>query len=244
MTIVSDMLMEINSALGGIPSSYRIGLSQDYDIFEGYIFALLLEEADKVGADVELRDALSTASPTICRFPTSPSFIKSDDPYTYAVISFPGRRKRTLEAHVGKYVSGISKVKHECDVALLYQTEAEACRAYHRSTSRTALPRSSQLLLAIECKYYDSDMKLSLARSFVGLNKDLATENVCFVTNDPRGTPTPGNAPTSLSRLITKHSKGKFGCWQSGIDPNPSNIVNVERLQGLFQEVFNQYLNK
>jgi len=181
-----------------------------------------------------LRDTLSTASPTICRFPTSPSYIKSDDPYTYAIISFPGRRKQTLEAHVGIYVSGTSKVRHECDVALLYQTEAEACRAYHRSTSRIALPRSSKLLLAVECKYYDSDMKLPLARSFVGLNEDLAVENVYFVTNDSR-------ASTSLSVLIIKH--GSFGCWQSGIYPNPFNNTDVERLRGLFKEIFNQYLN-
>ena len=235
MTIVRDMLIEINNALGGVPSSYRIGASRDYDIFEGYVFALLLEEADRVGARIELTDILATAPITACRFPTSPSFIKSDDPYTYAIISFPGRRKPTLEAHVGIYVSGISKVRHECDVALLYQTEAETCRAYHRATSRIALPRSSKLLLAIECKYYDSNLQLSLARSFVGLNKDLAAENVYFVTNDSRSS-------TSLSTLIIKH--GDFGSWQSGIYPNPFDNTDIERLRGLFKEIFNQYLNR
>lgn len=235
MTVISDMLAEINTALGGVPSSYRIGISRAFDIFEGYIFALLLEEAERVGGNVELRDALSTAPLTVCRFPTSPSFIKSDDPYTYATISFPGRRlKPTLEAHVGIYVSGASKVRHECDVALLYRTEAEACRAYHRSTSRIALPRSSKLLLAVECKYYDSDLTLALARSFVGLNKDLTAKDIYFVTNDSRSS-------TSLSALIIKH--GGVGSWQSGIYPNPVNASDVERLRGLFKEIFNRYLN-
>ncbi len=136
------MLTEITVALGGVPSSYRIGVSRGFDIFEGYIFALLLEEAEKVGGSVELQDALGTLPLTVCRFPTSPSYIRSDDPYTYATISFPSRqRKPMLEAHVGIYVSGTSKVKHECDVALLYQTEAEACRTYHRSTSRNCLTK-------------------------------------------------------------------------------------------------------
>lgn len=234
MSIVDDMLLEINSALGGIPSNYQIRSSQDNDIFEGYIFALLLEEADKVGARVELRDTLSGTPPTTCKFPTSPSFIKSNDPYTYAIISFPGRRKPTLEAHVGIYVSGHSKVRHECDVALLYQTEAENCRANHRSTSKITLPRSSKLILAIECKYYDSNLNISLARSFVGLDKDLGVKNAYFVTNDSR-------TSTSLGTLIIKH--GKVGSWQASIYPNPYNSTDVDRLRGLFKEIFNRYLN-
>lgn len=237
MTIVSDMLLEISTALGGISSGYRIGVSEDYDIFEGYVFALLLEEAEKVGARIELRDALNPLPLTSCRFPTSPSYIKSDDPYTYALISFPRRpRKPNLEAHVGIFVAGSSKVKHECDVALLYQTEAAACREYHRSTSRLVLPRSSKLLLAVECKYYDSNMKLALARSFVGLDADLSGKVVSsFVTNDTR-------ASSSLSALII--NRVGFGSWQSGIYPNPSDPKDIERLRGLFQEIFNQYLNR
>ena len=184
MTQRSDMLNEISTALAGLTSSYAIQPSRDYDIFEGYIFALLLEEASNVRASVVCVDTLGNTPPPVCTFRTNPGYIKSDDQYTYALISFPGSRKPSLEAHVGIYVAGKSKVKHECDVALLFSSEAEACRQHHRSFSRVALPRYTQVLLSIECKYYnDEEIGIALARSFIGLVTDLRVKNAFFVTN-------------------------------------------------------------
>ena len=77
-------------------------------------------------------------------------------------------------------------------------------------------------------------MTLALARSFVGLKEDLTAKNIYFVTNDSRQS-------TSLSALIIKH--GMVGSWQHSIYPNPADPSNVERLRGLFKEIFNRYLN-
>ena len=229
------MLTEIDNSLGGIPSNYLTGASRDFDIFEGYIFALLLEEADNVGADVLLTDNGGNTPPTTCTFRTGPSSITSSDPYTYAVITFPGRRKPTLEAHIGVYIAGKSKVRHECDIALIYQTEVEACRQYHRSTSKIALPRSFKVILAIECKYYDQDLDISLARSFIGLVADCEVDKAFFVTN---------KASSSPAKLLTKQAnQGKRLSWQPRIYPNPLDDNDVNRIRGLFKDVFNLYLD-
>jgi hypothetical protein len=228
------MLTEIGTALGGIPSNYAISISQDYDIFEGYLFALLVEEAKNAGASVVYQDNSSTTGTTpltTCTFRTSPGAITSTDPYTYAVIRFPGKRKPTLEAHVGVFVVGKSTVKHECDIALILRSEAEACRQYHRTTSRVALPRSSNVLLAIECKYYDKELGINLARSFIGLVQDLGTKDAFFVTN--KDSPSP-------AKLLS--NQGKRLNWQPSIYPNPVDTNAVDRIRGLFKDVFKHYL--
>jgi len=232
MTQTNEMLNEINIALGGIPSSYTVIPSQDYDIFEGYIFALLLEEAENAGASVQCVDNAGNAPPAICTFRTSPSAITSADPYTYAILRFPGRRKSTLEAHLGVFVSGKSKVKHECDVALILRSEAEACRRYHRITNKIALPRSSKVLLAIECKYYDQELGINLARSFIGLVSDLSVDNAFFTTNKASGSP---------AKLLT--NQGKRLSWQPRIYPNPLDDNDINRLRGMLKEVFKNYLD-
>jgi hypothetical protein len=232
MTQRSDMLNEISTALGGLTSSYAIQPSRDYDIFEGYIFALLLEEASNVRASVVCVDNSGNMPPPVCTFRTNPGHIKSDDQYTYALISFPGSRKPSLEAHVGIYVAGKSKVKHECDVALLFSSEAEACRQYHRSFSRVALPRYTQVLLSIECKYYDDEeIGIALARSFIGLVTDLRVKNAFFVTN---------KATSSPGKLLI--DQGKRLSWQPRIFPNPFDDTDVSRLRGLFKDFFKNYL--
>ncbi len=174
---------------------------------------------------------MSSTPPTSCRFRTSPGYITSSDPYTYAIITFPGKRKPALEAHVGVYVAGRSKVKHECDVALLSSAEVESCRQYHSSSSRVALPRASKAVLAVECKYYDTDIQTDTARSFIGLVSDLGVKNALFVTNKA------SNSPAKL--LI---SQGKRLSWQPRIYPNPSDDNDVNRLRGLFKDAFKNYL--
>ncbi len=227
----TDMLNEISVAIGGLPSSYVVQPARDYDIFEGYIFALLLEEARNVRANVQCRDNISNMSPAICMFRTSPGYITSNDQYTYALISFPGRRKATLEAHVGIFVSGKSKVKHECDVALILRSEAETCRQHHRTTTKVTLPRSSKVLLSVECKYYDQEIDISLARSFIGLVTDLGVKNAYFITN---------KASSSPGKLLI--DQGKRLSWQPRIYPNPLDDTDVSRLRGLFKDFFKNYM--
>lgn len=231
MTIRRDMIDEIDRTLGGIPSNYAIGSANDYDIFEGYIFALLLEEAGNVGANVVCASNPGGVSLTSCTFRTSPGYITSTDPYTYAIITFPGRRKPSLEAHIGVFVAGRSKVKHECDIALMLRAEAETCRLFHRDTSRIGLPRSSKLILAAECKYYSRELQIYLARSFIGLVSDLGVQDAFFITNKASSPP---------AKLLT-HQRKRLS-WQPRIYPNPLDDNDVIRLRGLFKDVFKNYL--
>jgi hypothetical protein len=134
---------------------------------------------------------------------------------------------------IGIFVAGKSRVRHECDIALISRTEGEACRRYHRETRRIALPRYSQLLLAAECKYYDLELDIDLARSFIGLVTDLVlgAKNAFFVTN---------KASNSPAKLLSK--QGKRLSWQPRIYPNPLDDNDVNRLRGLFKDVFKVYL--
>lgn len=171
---------------------------------------------------MELRDVNGCVSPTPFIFRTSPGYIGSTvRPFGYALIEFPS--KRTLEAHVGIRVAGKSGVLHECDVCVLFQDEANTCRS-----TAGASPRVSQVIMAMECKYYASTIPLDLARSFMGLLVDLGQENRFFIVNT-------GSA--SVQQLLTKHRKA----WDSRIIP--SSPIDVNRLLGVLGDTFKKYKN-
>ena len=110
----------------------------------------------------------------------------------HAELHFPSAP--VLEAHVGIYVSGKSKVNHECDVAVLDQDEANTCRG------QSVHPRSSKVLLAIECKYYlSSSLGVDLGRYFLGLIDDIYTNGRFFVSTQNTG---------SVDKLFSRHKKG------------------------------------
>jgi hypothetical protein len=223
MAIEDDLLNDIKTSLGSaiIPSlTLRSDLS---DLFEAYIFGLLIDEARNVG-NVSYGGLPGGPIPTFT-FRTSPGYISQTDPYSYAIISF--NNKPTLEAHVGVYVSGRSGVRHECDVALMYQTEATTCR----NNPNIILPRSSQVWLAVECKHYMSNLKLSLARQFIGLVSDITVNDAYFVTN---------STSLSVGKLLT--SKKKRLRWEP--DTFPGSNDAVDRLRGLFKDSFKDYLQR
>jgi hypothetical protein len=134
------------------------------DLYEAYVWSLVLEAAQRENATVRLLDRLGRP-PTAFWFRTSPSDIfSSAHDYCHAQVDFPGCP--SLEAHIGIYISGKSKVNHEADVAVLYKDEADVCRrdAVH--------PRSGKVLLTAERKFYiDSNVGIGLGRSFLGLIK-------------------------------------------------------------------------
>jgi hypothetical protein len=213
-----SLLVEIQNALGGaiIPSLTAADAASD--IFEAYILSLVIGAARAEGATIEYRDVFG-ATPTTFVFRTSPGYIFSrTQPYTHAIIDF--QNKPTLEAHVGVRVSGQSKVLHECDVAVLDQTEAETCRQNQVS------PRSSKVLLAIECKFYSTNLPLGLARSFIGLESDLSARDCYFVVN---------TSSASVEKLLA--SKRRH--WEHQIIPSSTNTVS--RLRSSFQTAFNNF---
>lgn len=218
MAIETDLLTPIQAILGPSLSPSLSTASATSDIFEAYAFTLVVEAARTEGASISYRDVFGRI-PTTFVFRTSPGYIFSTiHPYTHAVIMFPN--KPPLEAHVGVRVVGKSKVLHECDVAVIEQAEAETCR------QRQVPPRSSQVLIAVECKFYSTPLQLHLARAFIGLTSDLSANKSFFVTN---------SSSNSLEKLLSGRRKD----WEHNLVPD--SAVEVMRLRHKFQHAFQHF---
>lgn len=218
MNASQDLLQAVSANLGPAVGINLSDASAPSDVFEAYVFSLVIQAARREGATVTYQ-TVTGSTPQQFIFRTSPGHIYSTaQEYTHAVISFP--QKPTLEAHVGVRFSGRSGVLHECDVAVLFQQEAATCRAGQ------VPPRSEKLLLALECKFYSTPLKLDLARSFIGLESDMSTGRLrqChFVSN---------TSSESVQRLLAKQGRH----WERDI--NPHSQTAVERLRNLIQHSF------
>jgi hypothetical protein len=147
MTIRPGLIANIKAALSSALSPNLTVGSQGDDLYEAYIWSVILDAARNKGATILFKDVNGNTPAGIFNFRTSPGEIWwSSRNYCHAEIIFP--RCPPLEAHVGIYVAGRSKVRHECDVAVLFKSEADVCR------SRNALPRASKVILSVEAKYY------------------------------------------------------------------------------------------
>ena len=219
MPLRSDMWNDISHALSMAASASLSAASTGSDLYEAYVWTLVLEAARREGATIRLMTRSGNLA-THFHFRTSPTSIFSTlHDYCHAELHFP--LAPVLEAHVGIYVSGKSKVNHECDVAILDQGEANTCR------DQCVHPRSSKVLLAIECKYYlSSSLGVDLGRSFLGLIDDIYTDGRFFVSTQHKG---------SVDRLFSRHKKE----FEIGLSPlTPDEEV---RLRGSFEKIFRNY---
>jgi hypothetical protein len=221
MPIRSDLLTEIQNTLGAATSASLTTSSDASDLFEAYVFSLAVRAAQTEGASVSYRDR-SGKVPTNFIFRTSPGYIYSTtQAYCHAVIHF--QNKPALEAHIGVRVVGKSEVLHECDVAILEQSEAERCR------QRLVSPRSAKILMAVECKFYSTSLQLHLARSFLGLLSDLSAKDAIFVSNI---------SSDSIEQLLS----GRKRKWEHNLIP--SATLEINRLCHEFQTSYKQYKAK
>lgn len=221
MPVEDDLLNGIRNVFGSAVITTHTAQSDAADLYELFVFCLVLEAASEEGATIEFRD-VDGRVPSSLVFRTSPGDIASRrQPYTHAVIRFPN--KPLLEAHVGVYVAGKSLVAHECDVAVLYQDEAETCRR-----NPGILPRHSKVLLATECKFYTVSLKLALGRAFLGLVADIAYQHGqrYLVMN---------TSSDSVARLLAEHKK------KLAHDLVPSEPGEVTKLRASFREVFDKF---
>jgi hypothetical protein len=220
MPIRPRLLSEIRQVLGqSIVPSLNTTSATD-DLYEAYLFTLVLGAAIAEGASVRLR-SIGRAGTNPFVFRTSPGYIGSrSQNYGYAEIEFPGCP--SLEAHVGVRVSGHSNVLHECDVSVLLKDEAEVCR---RGPDLVA-PRSSKLVIAIEAKFYARDIPLMLGRAFLGLTRDLSADKSFFVVN-------------TGGRSVEKLLSHKRQLWEHRI--TPADPLAVTRLRNAFQVAFKDY---
>lgn len=176
MTSKAELLGEIQGVLGAAVNPRLSTRDEASDIYEAYLFAMVIRAASLEGGQIDYR-SISGGAATDFVFRKSPGYIDSTrQPYTYARIDFRGLT-RPLEAHLGIRVSGKSRVLHECDVLVLPEAEAIRCR------SRGLAPRSHTLLLAVEAKFYASSLPLGEARGFVGLRTDFSAHLSCLAAN-------------------------------------------------------------
>ncbi len=217
MNEIENLIFSIDSALSTVNhslSSYSIAS----DIYEFYIFTLIIEAARSEGAIINYENV----DGSICTnfvFRTSPGYIFSNRHlYSHAIISFPG--KSLLEVHVGIRAAGTSEVLHECDVAVIEKEEADACRQ-----QRTP-PRSNKIIISVECKFYGTQLQLSLGREFLGLSTDFKSKDLFFVSN---------TSSETIEKLLTKRDRD----WAHNI--LPSNITEVTRFKNVLQDAFKKY---
>lgn len=189
------------------------------DLFEAYVFTLILRAAHDLGAMIAYEDVSGRRPPRFV-FRTSPGYIYSTErQYCHAIIEFPG--KPALEVHVGVRVQGSSGVLHECDVAVLFRDEAITFRL------NRVPPRQSKIVLAVECKFYSVSIPLGLARGFVGLASDLgSSRDRYFVVNTQSG---------QAEKYLTNRGRK----WEHQLYPD--STMSVDRLRHTFQTSFRDF---
>lgn len=219
MHLNPDLLAEIIRLIGSVPLPPNVtSRVRDNDLYEQYIFGLLIDAARAEGASVSFRNTGGNRTNTL-RFRISPGWIYRDGPgYTHALVAF--NNKLPLEIHIGIRVRGSSDVEHECDVIALLANHAIECR------NNSVSPASKSALISIECKYLSDRTELDYARSFIGLAKDLTAKQEFFVTS---------TSSASVQRLLHEHKLK----WARNIRPLNTDLSN--ELRSAFRNVFTGY---
>ncbi len=219
MSSVNLLIGEIKNLLASGAVSYHAA-SAASDVYEGFVFSLIVATASRHGATVSYEN-VHGAKATGLVFRTGPGQLYGDSqPFTHAVVEFAGAP--ALEVHLGVYVQGTSGVLHECDVLVLPAEEAAISRA------QKIAPRGSASLLIVECKYYVSSMPIGLARNFEGLRADIRTQSELFVSN-------------TGSSSIVRYLDARHREYEREVVPGSPQ---AGYLQGELRKVFKSYLSK
>lgn len=145
------------------------------DLYEAYIFALVVDAARRLGYRVKFKDGFGSRASAL-HLRRSPGRIASAGSpgrlFTHAVLDIGNRP--SLEVHTGIFTVGKSKVPHEADLLILPEEQAQRCRNLNID------PPSSSALLSVEAKYYTKPVVISTAREFLGLSKDLSAKRIVF----------------------------------------------------------------
>jgi hypothetical protein len=219
LSTIEYLVNEIKNLVAAERVSYD-SASKPSDVYEGFIFSLIVATASRHGATVTYEDVYGAKASNLV-FRTGPGHLYSDSqPFTHALIEFDGAP--ALEVHLGVYVTGSSGVLHECDVLVLPAEEAALSRA------QGIAPRGSQSVLIVECKYYVSNLGISLARNFEGLRADIRTQNEIFVAN---------TRSSSIVRYLDARKRG----FEPDVVPNSPQ---AGYLQAEIRKTFKSYLSK
>jgi hypothetical protein len=173
--LLASLLGDLPAALPTTMTAAGPAPTAGNDLYEAYLFGLVMRAASREGFSITLADAIGAA--TVVRLRRAPGRLPSGGPpgarFTHAVLACPPRP--SLELHTGVRVVGRSKVVHEADVLLLPQSDANRCRGLNSD------PRGSDAVLLIEAKYYTDPVGLDTGREFLGLSSEISAKNKAFV---------------------------------------------------------------
>lgn len=217
MTTPGQLAAEVAARLGPAVAPNLTSANYAYDLYEAYIFTLVLSAARREGFGVAY-EHITAAPPNTFTFRTSPGHIyTATQPYSYAVLT--AQRGLELEAHVGIRALGKSRVAHECDVIVLRRDESVLCRANRVD------PVHNHAELVVECKFYAAALGLGLLRSFLGLSADLGGPETRLVSNV---------SSRSLARLFKSHKRK----WEDELVPGS---LEEERFIGDVRSILHRF---
>jgi hypothetical protein len=173
---------ELHNAVKKVLSNRAARLSLQFNsatrerAFEAYIFSLLVKAVKQASGNVVIKGINSGYNPNPIVLRGSPGHMSSQSQdFAYADCSL---NAKDFEIHLGVQYIGTSNALHEVDVSIFDRDRAEQIRI------EKILPNTRNLRAAIECKFYDSNLGVTLGRTFVGLVSDLGGLKIkSFATN-------------------------------------------------------------
>jgi hypothetical protein len=172
-----DLVAAVQNLLGAVQLPGLTATSKHYDLFEAFLFALVVDAARDVAGPHAVhyeRPAVPGTPTNIIALRTAPGWMHNGPQYTHAVVQLG---QREVEIHLGIYVAGRSKIPHEYDVSVLSRDEA------NRARNIGVAPRSSKIVLFIEAKHWAPNLRLPVAREFLGLCDDSGAGLGTLVSN-------------------------------------------------------------
>jgi hypothetical protein len=185
--------------------------------YEAYVFSLCCEAVRRAGGTVQIQGIKTGLTPNPVVFRGAPGSMASQD-QDFAYASCRLNQKR-FEIHVDVEYQGTSGALHEIDVSMCDEDHANAVR----TTNSTPQTTGSKLIMAFECKFYESRPGVSLGRTFVGLVSDCGTLRLKgFVANVPAD---------KLNQYFSKSSRPQPFLGLNPLDPASEErfIRNVEQ---------------
>lgn len=148
-----------------VASSLQLNSATRERAFEAYIFSLMIKAVKQASGTVTMMGVRTGQNPNPVVFRGSPGHMSSQaQDFAYAECSL---NNKEFEIHLGVQYVGTSNALHEVDVSLFDHDRANQIR------SEGILPSTRNLRAAVECKFYDSNLGVTLGRTFVGLVSDL-----------------------------------------------------------------------
>lgn len=223
-----QLAADLNAALSGFVPLGMTPASMN-DEYELYIYSLVIKAAQAfvpAGATVTLVNELG--NPVTSLITDSNPRLLTATGFTHFRITFP--HKKPIEAHVGVYVRGISLGLHECDIALIEETEALNCRnAFAAAPHVQVDPDVTALIAFFECKCYITSLSLNIGRAFVGLLQEFKR---------PR---TRGFLVTTRHKPSIKHLLEAYGAYHAhGILVKHSNTLGYFKYK--LKQLFEAYM--